>query len=78
MVMMMEMFLILVMMVMERPPLCQGGEVVNMVAISPFSKAPERQDLTPLEGDRGFTAAATSINLEKIRAYPFLARRRCG
>jgi hypothetical protein len=47
--MMMEMILILVM-VMERPPLCQGGEVVKMAAISPFSGAPERQDRTPLEG----------------------------
>jgi hypothetical protein len=35
-VMMMEMVLILVMMVMERPLLRQGGEVVKMVAIFPL------------------------------------------
>jgi hypothetical protein len=42
-----------------------------MAAISPFSGAPERQDLTPLEAGRGFTAAATSINLKKNRATLF-------
>jgi hypothetical protein len=44
---------------------------VKMAAISPFSGAPERHDLTPLEGGRGFAAAATSINLGKNRATPF-------
>jgi hypothetical protein len=64
--MMMEMVLILVMMVTERPPPMprrRGGEDGGNF---PFSGAPERQDLTPLEGGRGFTAFATSINLEKI------------
>jgi hypothetical protein len=65
MVMMMEMVLILVMMVMERPPLHQGGEVVKMAAISPFFGAPEQPDLTPLEGGRGFAAAGNLINLRK-------------
>jgi hypothetical protein len=51
---------------------------VKMAAISPFSEAPERQDLTSLEGGRGFAAATTSINLGKNRATPFLARRRRG
>jgi hypothetical protein len=51
---------------------------VKMAMISPFSGALERQDLTPLEGVRGFTATATSINLGKNRATPFLARRRRG
>jgi hypothetical protein len=46
--MMMEMVLILVMMVMERPPLRQGGEVVKMAVISPFSGAPEGQRLRRL------------------------------
>jgi hypothetical protein len=43
---------------------------VKMAAIFPFSRAPERPDLTPLEGDRGFAATMTSINLGK-RASPF-------
>jgi hypothetical protein len=51
---------------------------VKMAAISPFSGAPERQDLTPLEGGRGFTATATLINLGKNRETPFLARQRRG
>jgi hypothetical protein len=50
------------------------GEVVKMAAISPFSRAPERQDLTPLEGGRGFAAAVTSINLGKNWVTSFLAR----
>jgi hypothetical protein len=72
-VMIMEVVLILVMMVMEMPPLRQGGEVVKIAAISPVSGPPERQDLTPLEGDRGFAAATTSINLRKNRV-PLLWR----
>jgi hypothetical protein len=42
-----------------------------MAVISPFSEAPERQDLTPLEGGRGFATAATLINLRKNRATLF-------
>jgi hypothetical protein len=44
---------------------------MEMATISPFSAAPEQQDLTPLEGGRGFATAVASINLEKIRAFLF-------
>jgi hypothetical protein len=70
-VVLMEMVLILVMVMMDRPPLGQGGEVMKMAMISPFSAAPEQQDLTPLEGGRGFVAVAASINLGKIRVFLF-------
>jgi hypothetical protein len=76
--MMMEMVQILVMMVMERPPPTprrRGGEDGSDF---PFSGAPERQDLTPVEGGRGFAAAVTLINLRKNRATRFLVRRRHG
>ena len=42
-----------------------------MAMISPFSGAPEQQDLTPSEGIRSFTATATSDGLGKIRALLF-------
>jgi hypothetical protein len=70
-VMMMEMVLILMMIVMERPPPTPrrtGREDGNDF---PFSRAPEGQDLSSLEGGRGFAAVATSVNLEKNRATPF-------
>jgi hypothetical protein len=51
---------------------------VKMAMISIFSGAPEWQDLTPLEGGRGFATAATSKISGKNRATPFLARRRRG
>jgi hypothetical protein len=44
---------------------------MEMATISPFSAAPEHQDLTPLEGGRGFATVAASINLGKIRASLF-------
>jgi hypothetical protein len=44
---------------------------MEMTMISPFSAAPQQQDLTPLEGGRGFAATAASINLEKIRVFVF-------
>jgi hypothetical protein len=44
---------------------------MGMAMISPFSTAPEQQDLTPLEGGRGFAAAPASINFRKIMAFLF-------
>ena len=42
---------------------------MTMTMISPFSGAPEQQDLTPSsEGIRSFAAAAASDGFEKIRA----------
>jgi hypothetical protein len=65
-VVMMEMvlILILVMVMMERPPPTprrRGDGDSNDFPL----------DLTPLEGGRGFTAAAALINLGKIRAFLF-------
>ena len=40
---------------------------MTMTMISPFSGAPEQQDLIPSEGIRSFAAAATSDSLVKIR-----------
>jgi hypothetical protein len=77
-VIMMEMVLILVMMVMERPPPTPRRRCGEDGSDSPFSRAPEWQDLTPQEGGRGFAAATTSINLGKNRATPFLVRQRRG
>jgi hypothetical protein len=70
-VMMMEMVLILMMMLMERPPPMprrRGGEDGGDF---PFSGASKRQDLTLLEGGRGFAGAMTSVNLKKNRVTPF-------
>jgi hypothetical protein len=75
---MMDMVLILVMMVMERPPPRPRRRGDEDGGDFPFSGALERQDLTPLEGGEGFATAATSINLEKNRATPFLARQMRG
>jgi hypothetical protein len=44
---------------------------MEMATIFPFSAAPEQQDLTPLEGGRGFAAFVASINLGKIREFLF-------
>jgi hypothetical protein len=77
-VMMMEMVLILVMVVMERPPPTpnrRGGEDGGNFPLVRGSRA---VGYDPSGRGRGFTAAATSINLGKNRATPFLARRRRG
>ena len=42
--------------------------MITMTMISPFSGAPEQQDLTPSEGIRSFAAAVASDKLGKIRA----------
>jgi hypothetical protein len=44
---------------------------MEMATISPFCAAPQQQDLTPLEGVRGFATAMVSINLRKITAFIF-------
>jgi hypothetical protein len=49
--------------------------VVKMAMIPPFSRAPERQDMTPLKGGRVFAATTSSINLGKNRR-PFSGDRK--
>jgi hypothetical protein len=71
--MMMEMVLILVMMVMERPPLTprrRGGEDGGDFPLLRGSGA-AGSDSSGMEGGRGFAAAATSINFRKNRATLF-------
>jgi hypothetical protein len=71
-VVMMEMVLILVMVMMERPPPAPRRRGDGDGDDSPFCAAlQQQQDLTPLEEGRGFTTAAASINLGKIRAFIF-------
>jgi hypothetical protein len=65
MVVMMEMVLILVIVMMQRPPPTPRRRGDGDGDDSPFSAAPEQQDLTPLEGGRGFATAAAPINLGK-------------